>query len=92
MKVKAIHMNELLEKNDDLYENIVIAAKRSRQIIDSRAIDFDALEEDVEDSNFLEKLEPLTNENLEKPMVVALGEFLDNQLEWRNPDIDDIEE
>ena len=40
MKIKAIHMNELLEKNDDLYENIVVAAKRARQIIDSRAIDF----------------------------------------------------
>ena len=91
MKVKAIHINKLLEKNDDLYENIVITAKRSRQIIDSRAIDFDALE-DVEDSDVFEKLEPITNENLEKPMVVALKEFFDDQLEWRNSDLDDIEE
>ena len=82
MEIKAIHMNELLEKNDDLYENIVIASKRARQIIDSRAIDFDALE-DIEDSDVLEKIEPITDENLEKPMIVALEEFFDDQLEWR---------
>ena len=85
MEIKAIHMNELLEKNDDLYENIVVAAKRARQIIDSRAIDFDALE-DVEDSDALEKMQPiLDQDDLEKPMVVALNEFFEDELEWRNP-------
>tara|TARA_Y100000996_G_C22298065_1_gene550943 strand:- start:231 stop:503 length:273 start_codon:yes stop_codon:yes gene_type:complete len=84
MKIKAIHMNELLEKNDDLYENIVVAAKRARQIIDSRAIDFDALE-DVEDSDVLDKIQPIFDEELEKPMVVALNEFFEDELEWRNP-------
>jgi len=84
MEIKAIHMNELLEKNDDLYENIVVAAKRARQIIDSRAIDFDALE-DVEDSDTLDKIQPIFDEELEKPMVVALNEFFEDELEWRNP-------
>ena len=85
MEIKAIHMNELLEKNDDLYENIVVAAKRARQIIDSRAIDFDALE-DVEDSDALEKMQPIFDQDdLEKPMVVALNEFFEDELEWRNP-------
>ena len=84
MEIKAIHMNELLEKNDDLYENIVVAAKRARQIIDLRAIDFDALE-DVEDSDILDKIQPIFDEELEKPMVVALNEFFEDELEWRNP-------
>ena len=90
MEIKAIHMNDLLDKNDDLYENIVITAQRARQIIDSRAIDFDALE-DIEDSDALEKIEPISDENLEKPMVVALEEFFDDKLEWRNPNKEDEE-
>ena len=90
MEVKAIHMNELLEKNDDLYENIVITAKRARQIIDSRVIDFDALE-DIEDSDVLEKLEPISEEDLEKPMIIALEEFFEDELKWRNPNKDNEE-
>ena len=89
MKIKAIHMNELLEKNDDLYENIVVAAKRARQIIDSRAIDFDALE-DVEDSDTLDKIQPISEQDLEKPMIVALDEFFEDELEWRNPNEDKV--
>ncbi len=82
-------MNELLEKNDDLYENIVVAAKRARQIIDSRAIDFDALE-DVEDSDTLEKIQPISDQDLEKPMIEALNEFFEDDLKWRNPNKDEV--
>ena len=89
MEIKAIHMNELLEKNDDLYENIVVAAKRARQIIDSRAIDFDALE-DVEDSDTLEKIQPISDQDLEKPMIEALNEFFEDDLKWRNPNKDEV--
>lgn len=89
MKIKAIHMNELLDKNDDLYENIVVAAKRARQIIDSRAIDFDALE-DVEDSDTLEKIQPISDQDLEKPMIEALNEFFEDDLKWRNPNKDEV--
>jgi len=89
MKIKAIHMNELLEKNDDLYENIVVAAKRARQIIDSRAIDFDALE-DIEDSDTLEKIQPISDQDLEKPMIEALSEFFEDDLKWRNPNKDEV--
>ena len=89
MKIKAIHMNELLEKNDDLYENIVVAAKRARQIIDSRAIDFDALE-DIEDSDPLEKIQPISDQDLEKPMIEALSEFFEDDLKWRNPNKDEV--
>ena len=85
MEVKAIKMNELFKKENDIYTNVVIAAKRSRQIIDSRALDFDAIE-NVEDSYELEQLE---NKNMEhkdddKPMVVALEEFINGELDWRH--------
>ena len=84
MKVEAIHLNKFLKKTDDIYENVVVAAKRARQIIDSRAIDFDALD-DVEDSNELVELE-ISTEDLEKPMMIAVEELIDDQLVWRRPE------
>ena len=87
MEVKAIKMDTLLNKEKDIYTNVVIAAKRSRQIIDSRALDFEAIE-NVEDSFELEQIE---NKNMEhkdddKPMIVAMEEFIEDQLVWRHSD------
>ena len=85
MEVKALKMNILLEKENDIYANVVITAKRSRQIIDSRVLDFESIE-NVEDSLELEQIE---NKNMEhkdddKPMIVAMEEFIDGKLVWRH--------
>ena len=56
MEVKAIKMNKFSNKQNDIYTNVVIAAKRSRQIIDSRALDFESID-NVEDSFELEEME-----------------------------------
>ena len=85
MEVKAIKMNELFKKENDIYTNVVITAKRSRQIIDSRVLDFESIE-NVEDSIELEQIE---NKNMQhkdddKPMVVAMEEFIDGKLVWRH--------
>ena len=90
MEVKAIKMNELLKKENDIYTNVVITAKRSRQIIDSRVLDFESIE-NVEDSIELEEIE---NKNMQhkdddKPMVVAMEEFIDGKLVWRHSNEDD---
>ena len=90
MEVKAIKMDTLLKLENDIYTNVVIAAKRSRQIIDSRALDFEAIE-NVEDSFELEQIE---NKNMEhkdddKPMIVAMEEFIDGKLVWRHSDQQD---
>ena len=93
MEVKAIKMDKALEKNNDLYSNVVIAAKRSRQIIDSRVLDFESIE-DVEDSYELEELE---NKNMkhkddDKPMIVAMREFMNDDIKWRYTSEDDSNE
>ena len=90
MEVKAIKMNELLKKENDIYTNVVITAKRSRQIIDSRVLDFESIE-NVEDSIELEQIE---NKNMQhkdddKPMVVAMEEFIDGKLVWRHSNEED---
>ena len=93
MEVKAIRMEKLFEKENDIYTNVVITAKRSRQIIDSRVLDFESIE-NVEDSFELEQLE---NKNMEhkdddKPMIVAMEEFMNGDLKWRHANSDEDNE
>jgi len=77
-------MSELFDKCDDIYKNVMIAAQRAKQIIDKSAIQIDE-NEDVDDSiQFAEK--EIIVDVVEKPMVVALEEYLNGELEWRNPE------
>ena len=89
MKVKAVQMSELFAQCDDIYTSVMIAAQRAKQIIDKSAIQIDE-NEDVDDSiQFAEK--EIIVDVMEKPMVVALEEHLNGELEWRNSDKDDSE-
>ena len=86
MKVKALPMSNLLEKYDDIYTAVVIISQRARQIIDQRVIPIEE-NEDVEDS--IQLIEPeIVIEDIDKPMVVALEEYLNGELEWRKPEED----
>ncbi len=87
MNVKAIHMSDLFNKCDDIYTSVMIVAQRAKQIIDNSVIQIDE-NEDVEDSfQFTER--EIIVEDEDKPMVVALEEHLNGELEWRKPDEDD---
>ena len=89
MNVKAIQMTELFDQCDDIYKSVMIAAQRAKQIIDNNVIQIDE-NEDVDDSiQFAEK--EIVIDIVEKPMVKALEEYLDGELEWRNSDKDDSE-
>ena len=89
MKVKALPMSNLLEKYDDIYTAVVIISQRARQIIDQRVIPIEE-NEDVEDS--IQLIEPeIVIEDIDKPMVVALEEYLNGELEWRKPEEDNPE-
>jgi DNA-directed RNA polymerase subunit K/omega len=89
VNVKAIQMSELFAKCDDIYTSVMITAQRAKQIIDKSAIQIDE-NEDVDDSiQFAEK--EIIVDVVAKPMVVALEEHLNGELEWRNSDKDDSE-
>ncbi len=86
MNVQALSMSKLFEKCNDIYTAVVIVSKRARQIIDQRVIPIEE-NEDVEDS--IQLIEPeVVIEDIDKPMVVALEEYLNGELEWRKPEED----
>tara|TARA_B110001454_G_scaffold193616_1_gene194605 strand:+ start:613 stop:885 length:273 start_codon:yes stop_codon:yes gene_type:complete len=84
MEIKAISMSDLFKQSDDVYTNVIISARRARQIIDSRKLDLEALE-NIEDTEDIEVIEE-DLEVLEKPMVESLTELLNGELEWRHVD------
>ena len=82
-------MSDLLKKCDDIYTTTMIIAQRSKQIIDDRVMPIEETE-DVEDS--IQLIEPeITVDTLEKPMVQALEEYLQDELEWRQSDKNELE-
>ena len=88
MNVRAIQMSDLLKQSDDIYATTMIIAQRSKQIIDDRVMPIED-SEDVEDS--IELIEPeIIHDDLDKPMVQALREHLNGELEWRHHDKDEL--
>ena len=79
-------MSDLFSQCDDIYLASIIIAKRAKQIIDDRVIPIDE-NEDVEDS--IEFEEPIVTTYIDKPESIALEEFLNGELQWRNSTEDD---
>ena len=89
MNVKAIQMKDLFNVCDDIYTSVMIISQRSRQIIDQRVVPI-VEDDEVEDSFQFQEPE-IKIDDMEKPMVVALTEHLNKELEWRKPAEDDLE-
>ena len=91
MDIKAIQLKKYLKKSDSMYKNIIIASTRARQIIDERYEEF-SVEEDIEDSDQLEALLDNIDYDIEKPITVALEEFMNQELDWKNDNEDENDE
>ena len=87
MSIKATHFRDKNQKSEDIFEATRVIGKRARQIIteriarnEIRTFDSNAEFGDGED---LEELEPDINYvEMTKATTAALGEFLDDELEW----------
>ena len=80
MKISAIPIRKLFIKDEDLYEKIVVGARRQRQIIESRSMQLEAFQ-DIEDTEQLEEFDNIDHD-IDKPLVVAMEELLNHELEW----------
>ena len=72
MKISGISISKLFIENEDLYEKIIVAARRQRQIIESRSIQLEAFQ-DIEDTEQLEEFDHIDHD-IEKPLIVAMDE------------------
>ena len=80
MKISAIQISNLFTDNEDIYEKVVVSARRQRQIIQSRALHLEAFQ-DIDDTEQLDQFDDIDHD-VEKPLVVAMSELLNHDLEW----------
>ena len=87
MSIKTTHFRDMNQKSEDIFEATLVIGKRARQIITERIArneirTFDSNTE-FNDGEDLEELEPDVNYvEMTKATTEALGEFLDDELEW----------
>ena len=95
MAIKPINLKELETKTDNLYEAVVVAGKRARQINEDNRLEFNQLVSTmipVVEDDFEERGNPdqekisLQFEKREKPHLQALGELLEDEFEFRYRD------
>ena len=91
MDIKAVQLKKYLKKSNSIYKNIIISSTRARQIIDERYQEF-AVEEDIEDSDQLETLLDNVDYDVAKPITVALNEFMDEELVWKEDNEEENDE
>lgn len=93
MEIKPIDLREIDEKAQNIYEAIIVSAKRARQVNDENKIEFNALLSTIPETTTDDENEDIDNpaqlkisldmENREKPHVQALDEFLDQKIEYK---------
>ena len=86
MAVKPVSLRKVEEKADNIYEAVVVMAKRARQINQERFEDqimeeSEELELDVLDE--LPSIKPEDYEEKEKVTTKAMNEFLEGEVNWR---------
>ncbi|MAZ61118.1 MAG: hypothetical protein CMG50_02945 [Candidatus Marinimicrobia bacterium] len=80
MNVEAVSFKKFYKNKENIYKNIMLISKRSRQIIDKRFIEMESLL-NIEDT---EQLNEIDTDIIGKPKSIALAmdELLDNDLEY----------
>ena len=96
MQIKPIELRSFDERADNIYEAIIVTAKRARQINDENKIEFNALlstiptiasEDENEDIENPAQLKiALDMEAREKPHIQATKELLDGEIEYNYKD------
>ena len=80
MNVEAVSFKKFYKNKENIYKNIMLISKRSRQIIDQRFMEMEALL-NIEDT---EQLNEVDSDIVGKPksISIAMDELLDNELEY----------
>ncbi len=93
MNIEPVDLREIDKQTANVYEAIIVAAKRARQINDEQKMEFNALlstvtppatgEEEGEDIENPAQLKiALELESREKPHIEAVKELLDGKIEY----------
>ena len=86
-KVNVVPFHSLYEVNDNMYENVIIVSKRSREIISENSLDLQKIEEGFESTEEIEETN-IEDPNKEKAIITAANEFVEKKIDWDKKVID----
>ena len=92
MAIEPINLRDLDDKADNIYEAIIVSAKRARQINDENKIEFNALVSTIPEATTDDESEDLDNpaqlkisldmEKRPKPHIQAIDELLKKEIKF----------
>ena len=82
-KLNVLPFHSLYEVNENMYENVIIVSKRSREIIAEDVLDLQKIEEGFESTEEIEESE-IKDPNKEKAIITSTNEFINKEIEWNN--------
>lgn len=93
MALKPLSIRKMEEHTPDLYEAVVVMSRRAKQVIQDRIVQ--EMLESVEEDNLgvfdeIPETKPEDYVEQEKATTVAVNEFMEGKLTWRNLELDDI--
>ena len=80
-KVNVVPFHTLYEINDNMYENVIIVSKRSREIISENSLDLQKIEEGFDSTEEIEQTNT-EDHNVEKAIITAANEFVEKKIDW----------
>ena len=92
MEFTPVDLKDLEKKTNNIYEAVIVAAKRARQVNDENRLAYNTILNTLSvstDDDFEEKENPevlktsLEFENRPKPHLIATREILDDKIEYR---------
>ncbi len=93
MAIKPLNLTRIKERIPNLYEGVIVIAKKARKNNDDNKLEFNTLvgtmnaghEEEFEDRENPEQIKlSLEFEKREKPHIKAIKELLDGRIEYRS--------
>ena len=80
-KIEPLPFHSLYEVNENMYENVIIVAKKANHIISKDSLDLRQLEEGFESTEEIEEKKP---EDFDKPksIITATNEFIEKKIDW----------
>ncbi len=85
MGIKPLHIREVEDQTEDIYEAVVVMASRARQILRDRIVDQAMRETDQESFGVFDtvpEIDPADYVEMPKPTAVATDEFLGGDITW----------
>ena len=88
MALEPLSIRKMEELTGDQYEAVVVMSKRAKQVLNNRIVEdlMSASVEEVEMGVYDEVIErnPEDYEEQEKPTTIAVNEFIDGDLKWKD--------